>query len=165
MKKSILILLSIVLLSVGAVSAQSINPWFGFGKPIDTRLNEIVLSRFKGALKATLKDSTVKLISADIQLTAVAYTLNTHPVASTLSSTGLGISYGDYDLSTGYCNYSINADLLTKVDLSSTSTPGFGATISVGLLNKLVRVGVAYIGNTGFANGDFYVLTGVSISL
>lgn len=167
MKKLLLILVLIFSAIMLNAQVSTINPWYKFGKPINERINDITLAKVnKTELKATLPvDSVVKLFSADVQLDAVAYSLNAKPQASTLSSAGLGISWGAYTVGTAYCNYSVNADLLTKVSLNSTSVPGFGISLSIGILNKLVRVGVAYLGNNGFANGNIYALAGVSVSL
>jgi hypothetical protein len=44
-----------------------------------------------------------------------------------------------------YCNYSVNACLLTEVSLSGEISTSFGAAITADVFNKIIGAGVGYL--------------------
>jgi len=130
------------------ISTPTASPWSGFFQP-------------------TIKDSTSFLWSPDVTLTASFYPLGVGAgTVQALNSAGIGVSYGNYSLINGsaYCNYSINVDFMSQVNLNGASTAGFGGAVSVAVLNKFLRLGVAVIGTNGFSNAHVGPIFGISTS-
>lgn len=151
------------------ISTPTASPWSGFFQPSTNRVKSIFIEKgFKGALKATtIKDSTSFLWSPDVTLTASFYPLGVGAgTVQALNSAGIGVSYGNYSLINGsaYCNYSINVDFMSQVNLNGASTAGFGGAVSVAVLNKFLRLGVAVIGTNGFSNAHVGPIFGISTS-
>jgi hypothetical protein len=79
-------------------------------------------------------------------LTAFAIDFSEKPAALTsLTSAGLGISYGKFSTDDAYCYYSVNALLLTEYKFGGTESVKVGAAITVDAYNKLIGAGVGYI--------------------
>lgn len=78
----------------------------------------------------------------------------------TLSSVGTGVSYGNFTQVNGqpYCNYSLNAALLTQIKLDGVTSTNFGAAITGDVFNKFIGAGVGYI------DKHVLFLTSVSVS-
>jgi|YelNatPaOPRAMG01_1025707.scaffolds.fasta_scaffold56367_2 hypothetical protein len=151
MKKLIFGLLFLAL----AITTQAQSPFKGFFKPVAT--NPVFTNQ-----SAILGGGTgVWLFRPSVSLTAVAVQFGgAQPVVQSLSSVGTGVSYGNFTQINGqpYCNYSVNAILLTSVKIDGVTSPKFGAAITADAFNKLVGAGV------GFVDNHFLFLTSISIS-
>ena len=160
---------SVVLILISlSVFANAQSPWSGFLKPVNE--NPILKSQNLKASLYSEADSTSTtsgswLFRPSLSLTAVLVDLKTKDISS-MTSVGTGISYGNFTTTNGtaYCNYSFNASLLTKVDISGTTTANFGAAISGDIFNKTIGLLVGYLGTSGFANGHIVIGTSFSYS-
>jgi hypothetical protein len=163
------------LLTLFTFSANAQSAWSGFFSPITKVLSvehpKIFYSESAKSgqiLTATAPgDSMVWKFRPSLQLTGVCYQLNTpYPLAASLSSAGVGIEYGKFTSVNGipYCNYSFNANLLTKITYNSQTTTGFGAAITANVFNNEIGIGAGYLGTTGFQNGHMVLITTFSYS-
>jgi hypothetical protein len=95
---------------------------------------------------------------------------------STISAIGIGGKYGNYTNKNGtlFTNYSITADLMTKINIIPNPTPantstvgGLGFLLAGGrtlVLGQEFILGGAYIGQNGLKNGKGYAVWGVNIT-
>ena len=149
MKKTIII----TLLCLLAIAGFSQSPFHGFFKP-KTALTVHYL-------KADNQASTsIWLFRPELSMTALAIQLGgSEPVVQSFNSIGSGISYANIDNSTGYCNYSFNAMLITKVNIGNISAVNFGGALTFDVYNKFISLGISYV------SGHTYLISQISYSL
>ena len=145
--------LTITLLIFVIITLNGQSPWTGFFKKADIAVEKYQLERTE-KLSVTPNITMPKLtllMRPSLFLTALAIDLSEKQL-KTVSSVGIGLSVGNFSEVNGeaYCNYSINAALLTDIKFEDTETlkNQFGAAITVDAYNKLVGVGVGYINKT-----------------
>ena len=150
MKKKILTVIALLMFAI-TLSAQSTqNHWYGFGTGIkrvmEEQREELAKALFANP-KIDIEISTTQLLfRPSISLTAFAIDFSNKPAALTsLTSAGLGISYGKFSTIDAYCYYSVNVLLLTEYKFGGTESVKVGAAITVDAYNKLIGAGVGYI--------------------
>lgn len=153
------LLILVAMLSIAGLSASAQSPWQDFFKPVTVNrvYDQLALRADQGATD----ESNVWLFRPAAALTAVAIDLSEKPaVNKSLSSVGIGISYGKFsDIENkAYCTYSINALLLTAIEIGGTQSTTIGGALTVDVFNKLIGGGVGYI------NNSFMLLTTLSYS-
>jgi hypothetical protein len=128
----------ILLLAVSAINAQSFS---GFLKPSDQVVKSIVL-RDDG--QEVIKP--ILLFRPYVAMTAQAYNLKDKTVGF-LNGAGFGLSYGKYTPvnDKAWCNWSVNATLLTQVSIGDVMEAKVGPAVSLGLLDNLFSAGVGYV--------------------
>lgn len=83
-----------------------------------------------------------------VSLTALAIDFTDKPILShSLSSIGFGMSYGKYSIvnEKPYCNFSVNALLLTQIKIGDTENTKLGGALTIDVFNKLIGIGVGYV--------------------
>ena len=138
MKKLLLIILTTLLPVI--IYGQSFR---GFFQPADKaiELNEI---RSVGAAPS----SRTVMFRPNVFITAEAVRFGGgEPQMVAFKSSGMGISCGWFSDVDGkaYCNYSVNASLLTSVILGGETSTEWGAAVTADVFNKLIGVGVGYL--------------------
>ncbi len=134
----------------GIASAQ--GPFNGFFKPTDENI-KVAASRADVPLKSV---QDVWLMRPYVYITAQAYNIKDKTTGSLIAQ-GLGISYGKYSTvnEKAWCNLSVNASLLTQVQIGDVVDMKFGGAISVGLFDNLLSIGAGYV------DKNFLLLLGV----
>jgi len=136
----------------------------GFFKPMTGYAVQQKIEMRNISLRAEGEQIEVKaawFLRPAVALTAVAVDLSTRPVTtSTLSSVGTGVSYGKFSIVEGadYCNFSVNALLLTGVVLKDQVSTKIGGAVVADAFNKLVGLGLGYL------DGSVVLLTTISYS-
>jgi predicted small secreted protein len=150
MKKKILTIIALLMFAI-TLSAQSTKShWYGFGNSIkrvmEKQQEELAEALFANPNFALPTTNMQFLFRPTITLTAFAIDFSNKPAALTsLTSAGLGISYGKFSTIDAYCYYSVNALLLTEYKFGGTESVKVGAAITVDAYNKLIGAGVGYI--------------------
>ena len=155
------LILGLLFLAFALTTIEAQSPWKEFFKPVKER--QIFQTQ-----KAIFGGSTgTWAFAPDVSIEGVGIDLKTKEIEA-LSGVGLGVSYGNYTTQsdgTVYCNYSINADFLSKVNIGGQTTAGLGGVIAVDVFNKFLGAFVGYRGENGFANGHILIGGKLSISL
>lgn len=152
----------VLLLIVGTVNAQ--GPWSGFFKSTTAETVNQKISEKEIQLRTdaeVVSSESAWFFRPTVTLTAVAVDFSTKPVTTkSLSSVGMGISYGKFSVvnEKDYCNYSINALLLTGVALNDEMSTRIGGALTVDVFNKLIGFGAGYL------DKSFMLLTTISYS-
>jgi hypothetical protein len=167
----------LLLVTIFVINLQAqVNPWAGFGKPINNRVSK-VLNLESGALRASASDSTVKLFSLNAVITGTFFPIS-HGIVGTgqpLNSEGIALGYGSYYQVNGttFTNYIVELALLQKSNIiqsivsNQPLTTGSGFLVAGGrtlFLNTVFTVGGGYLGNNGFANGSWGAFWGINVS-
>ena len=148
MKKTILISL-IAIFSIGLIQAQ-VNPWSGFFTPVQKVFPNVEKAKLSNFRATSTSDSIVWLFRPVMNLTALAVSFNNGTaVTQPLSAVGTGVSYAKFIPVNGqpYAQYSINALLLTNVNLSGSQLSGLGGAVTFGVFNNFISAGVGYLNN------------------
>jgi len=134
----------------GIVSAQ--GPFTGFFKSTDQNIKAIA-ARQDVPVEGITKQM---LLRPYVNITAQAYNFKDKTVGSFLAQ-GMGLSYGLYSAvnNKAWCNFSVNASLLTQIQLGDVIDTEFGGALSVGLFDNLLSIG------TGYVDKQFLLLFGV----
>lgn len=143
--KKLILLLSIVTITSFVYSQEKPGAFKGFFKPVDAVINKQNI--FMYSFDENVSES-VWLFRPSVTLTAVAIDLSSKPaVSKSLSSAGFGISYGKFTTinNEAWCNYSVNALMLTGLKLGDVQQTDFGAALTIDIFNKLIGCGVGYI--------------------
>lgn len=79
-------------------------------------------------------------------ITAQAYNIKDKTTGSFMAQ-GMGLSYGNYSTvnNKAWCNLSVNASLLTQVQIGDVVDMQFGGALSVGLFDNLLSIGAGYV--------------------
>ena len=147
MKTKILMIIASLMFAI-TINAQ--NPWHGFGtgiKHVMEEQQEQLAKELRANPKFALPTTNMQfLFRPTITLTAFAIDFSNKPASlASLTSAGLGISYGKFSTDDGYCYYSVNALLLTEYKIGGNEGVKLGAAITVDAYNKLIGAGVGYI--------------------
>jgi hypothetical protein len=150
MKKKILTIVVLLMFAI-TLSAQSTqSPWYGFGNSIkrvmQKQQEELAEALFANPNFAVPTTNMQFLFRPVITLTAFAIDFSNKPANLTsLTSAGLGLSYGKFSTEDAYCYYSVNALLLTEYKIGGAEGVKIGAAITFDAYNKLIGAGVGYI--------------------
>jgi hypothetical protein len=153
MKK--LIIITILACMTFFIQAQT-SPFKGFFKPA----KEVVQTNYMVSSDVNAATSHW-VFRPSLTLTAVAIQLGgSQPLSQSLKSVGTGISYANFSVVNGnpYCNYSLNASLLTQIVLSGQTSETFGASLTADVFNKVIGAGLGYL------NQKVFLLTTISYS-
>lgn len=115
-----------------------------FFTPVDKVVREKL---HRQSFMLTEQTGNVWLIRPSVSLTAVAIQFGEKTEVLALNSVGTGISYGKFTLIDGksYCNFSVNAALLTQVILNEETSLNMGGAIVADVFNKAIGFGVGYL--------------------
>ena len=145
-------IITILALMVITVAVQSQNPFHGFFKSTKALTCNYLLSD-KGT------STNQWLFRPEIAITAAAIEFDKpQPVIQAFNSFGVGLSYASINNSTGYCNFSANLALLTKIKIGETINTDFGLAATADVYNKFFGIGIGWI------PGHFYLLNQISIN-
>jgi len=141
------LLICLLLFVATSVSAQKFE---GFFKPVT-----VETVKAKG-----LFDDATWLFRPNVAMTAIAFNFKSKENYS-LNSAGFGLSLSKFTVvnEQSYCQFSVNASLLTSVKLNETASTSFGGSLTVSVFNKLVGAGIGYI------DKSLVFLTTISYSL
>jgi len=81
-------------------------------------------------------------------ITAIAVDFSESPALTVpLSSLGFGMSYGKYVVANEkpYCQFSVNALLLTQIKIGEEVSTKLGGALTVDVFNKLIGIGIGYV--------------------
>jgi hypothetical protein len=151
--KATVIIVSIFFLGNGFLNAQ--NKFSGFFRPIDEVVQNKTIERGGEITNHELIFRPAVVINA--------YALNLSeksPVSTSFQSAGLGLSYGDYSTvnDKAYCNYSVNALIMTGITIGDNTKANIGFGLTFDVFDKFIGVGAAFI------DKDFYLMLPISIS-
>ena len=150
MKKKILTIIALLLFAITLSAQTTKNHWYGFGQSIkrvmEEQQEELAKELFANPKFALPTTNMEFLFRPSLTLTAFAIDFSNKPASlASLTSAGLGISYGKFSTDDGYCYYSVNALLLTEYKIGGNEGVKLGAAITVDAYNKLIGAGVGYI--------------------
>jgi hypothetical protein len=150
------LLIPLFLLFAVGLNAQ-VKPMKGFFTPV----NQVVRQDMK-LLKAVNPDAKMLwLFRPSFSMTAVAFQFGgDKPLSKSLSSAGFGVSFGKFSTvsNEAYCYFSLNAAMLTQVNLSGSTSTSLGGSLTADVFNKFLGLGVGYL------DKHFMLLTTISYS-
>lgn len=136
-------LITVALLFIGLAFMNAQSPAQGFFSPLGKAVNQgLFLKANDNPGQAVEK---VMKLRTSFAITAYAVELSEkNPVATSMSGAGIGVSYGEYEMTLDnkpYCKYSVNLALLTTMEFAGSTDAHIGFSLTGDAFNKIIGFG------------------------